>query len=103
LTTQLLDLPAAAALSILQLLAITALLVLVGRLRAVPDPTVERRAARPRRPRRQDAVPVALTVLVLVLVAAPILTLVVGSLRADDAWTLANYRRLTTVGDGNAL
>ncbi len=103
LTTQLLDLPAAAALSILQLLAITALLVLVGRLRAVSDPTVERRTARPRRPRRQDAVPVALTVLVLVLVAAPILTLVVGSLRADDAWTLVNYRRLTTVGDGNAL
>ncbi|HRK47774.1 MAG TPA: ABC transporter permease subunit, partial [Nocardioides sp.] len=43
LTTQLLDLPAAAALSILQLLAITALLLLVGRLRASPDPTVERR------------------------------------------------------------
>ena len=40
LTTQLLDLQAAAALSIVQLLAITALLVLVGRLRAVPDPTV---------------------------------------------------------------
>ena len=39
----------------------------------------------------------------LVLVAAPILTLVVGSLRADDAWTLENYRRLTTVGEGNAL
>ncbi|HCB04343.1 MAG TPA: ABC transporter permease subunit [Nocardioides sp.] len=103
LTTQLLDLPAAAALSILQLLAITALLLLVGRLRASPDPTVERRTARPRRPRRPDVVPVALTVLVLALVAAPILTLVVGSLRADDAWTLANYQRLTTVGDGNAL
>ena len=42
LTTQLLDLQAAAALSILQLLAITALLVVAGRLRAVPDPTVER-------------------------------------------------------------
>src|SRR4051812_19590113 len=103
LTTQLLDLPAAAALSVLQLLAITALLLLVGRLRAVPDPTVERRAARARRPQRQDAVPVALTVLVLVAVAAPVLTLLVGSLRADGAWTLANYRRLTTVGEGHAL
>ena len=50
LTTQLLDLRAAAALSILQLLAVTALLVVAGRLRAVPDPTVERRTARPRRP-----------------------------------------------------
>jgi thiamine transport system permease protein len=103
LTTQLLDLQAAAALSILQLLAVTALLVLVGRLRAVPDPTVERRTAHPRRPRRQDAIQVGLTLLVLALVAAPILTLLVGSLRADDTWTLENYRRLTTVGEGNAL
>jgi thiamine transport system permease protein len=103
LTTQLLDLPAAAALSILQLLAITALLVLVGRLRAVPDPTVERRTARPRRPGRQDALQVGLTVLVLALVAAPLLTLLVGSLRVDDAWSLTNYRRLTSVGEGNAL
>ena len=61
LTTQLLDLRAAAALSIVQLLAVTALLVLAGRLRAVPDPTVERRTARPRRPGRQDAAQLALT------------------------------------------
>jgi thiamine transport system permease protein len=103
LTTQLLDLRAAAALSILQLLAVTALLVLAGRLRAVRDATVERRTPRPRRPRRQDAAQLALTALVLALVAAPILTLVVGSLRVDDAWSLANYRRLTSVGTGNAL
>ncbi len=103
LTTQLLDLQAAAALSIVQLLAITALLVLVGRLRAVPDPTVERRTARPRRPGRQDVGQLALTAVALALVAAPVLTLLVGSLRADDAWTLENYRRLTTVGPGNAL
>jgi thiamine transport system permease protein len=103
LTTQLLDLPAAAALSILQLLAVTALLVVAGRLRAVPDPTVERRRTRQRRPGWQDAGQLALTVLVLVLVAAPILTLLLGSLRVDDAWSVANYRRLTTVGQGNAL
>jgi thiamine transport system permease protein len=103
LTTQLLDLRAAAALSILQLLAVSALLVLAGRLRAVPDATVARRTARPRRPRRQDAAPLALTLLVLVLVAAPILTLLAGSLRVGDAWSLANYRHLTTAGDGAAL
>jgi thiamine transport system permease protein len=103
LTTQLLDLRAAAALSIVQLLAVTALLVVAGRLRAVPDPTVERRRSRHRRPGRQDAAQLALTGLVLVLVAAPILTLLVGSLRVDDTWSLANYRRLTTVGQGNAL
>jgi thiamine transport system permease protein len=103
LTTQLLDLQAAAALSIVQLLAVTALLVITSRLRAVPDPTVERRTARPRRPGRRDAGQVAVTLLALALVAAPVLTLVVGSLRVDDAWSIENYRLLTTVGSGNAL
>ena len=42
LTTNLLDLQAAAALSLLQLVAITGLLVIAGRLRAVPDPSVAR-------------------------------------------------------------
>jgi thiamine transport system permease protein len=103
LTTQLLDLRAAAALSLVQLLAVTALLVLAGRLRAVPDATVERRTARARRPRRQDAGQLVVTTLALALVAAPVLTLVVGSLRADGAWSLVNYRRLATAGQGNAL
>ena len=103
LTTQLLDLQAAAALSLLQLLAVAALLVLMGRLRATSDPTVERRVARPRRPRRQDLPQLGVTGAVLVLVAAPVLTLVVGSLRVRDAWSLDNYRRLTTVGEGTAL
>jgi thiamine transport system permease protein len=103
LTTQLLDLRAAAALSILQLLAVTALLVVAGRLRRVPDATVERRTARPQRIRRQDTGQLALTLLTLALVAAPILTLVVGSLRAGNDWTLSNYRHLDSVGAGNAL
>src|SRR3954468_23886433 len=50
LTTNLLDLQAAAALSIVQLLAITALLFVTGRLRAVPDPGLARSTSRPRRP-----------------------------------------------------
>jgi thiamine transport system permease protein len=103
LTTQLLDLQAAAALSIVQLLAITALIVVAGRLRRTPDPTVSRRTTRPRRPRRADVPQLVLTVVALGLVAAPLLTLVLGSLRADDTWSLVNYRRLTTVGDGSAL
>jgi thiamine transport system permease protein len=103
LTTQLLDLRAAAALSILQLLAVTALLVVAGRLRKVPDATVDRRTARPRPVRRQDAGQLALTFLTLALVAAPVLTLVLGSLRAHEEWTLANYRHLDSVGEGNAL
>jgi thiamine transport system permease protein len=99
LTTELLDLQAAAALSIVQLLAVTALLVLAGRLRAVPDPTVRRTTAAPRRPRRSDAPQLVATLVLLVLVATPVLTLVVGSLRRDGAWTLDYYRALSRVGE----
>ena len=105
LTTQLLDLQAAAALSIVQLLAVTALLVVAGRLRAVADPTVAASygaapAAAPAGRRRSSRV----TVLALALVAAPVLTLVVGSLRVDDALDpRATTAALTTVGAGNAL
>ncbi|MGA8258460.1 MAG: ABC transporter permease subunit, partial [Nocardioides sp.] len=47
LTTVLYDLSGAAALSILQLAAVVVLLVIAGRLRAVPDPTVQRVLPRP--------------------------------------------------------
>lgn len=103
LTTNLFDLQAAAALSIVQLVAVTALLGLAGRLRAVPDPQVSRVVARPRQPGRGDAGPVAVTVLLLGLVAAPVLTLVAGSLRVGDDWSLGNYRALGTVGSDGAL
>ena len=85
LTTELLDLQAAAALSVLQLVAVVALLVVAGRLRAVPDPTLARSTARPHRPRRSDVPQLVATALLLVLVAAPVFTLVVGSLRVDGA------------------
>ncbi|MBB6627463.1 iron ABC transporter permease [Nocardioides sp. KIGAM211] len=103
LTTNLLDLQAAAALSVLQLVAVTVLLVLAGRLRAVPDPGVARAVARPRRPGRGDLPALAATAALLLLVAAPIATLVAGSLRVDDAWSLGNYRALTTTGSQQAL
>ena len=99
LTTELLDLQAAAALSIVQLLAVTLLLVVAGRLRAVPDPTVRRTSAPARRPRRSDAPQLAATALLLGLVATPVLTLVAGSLRADGGWSLTYYRALPRAGD----
>jgi thiamine transport system permease protein len=99
LTVDRLDLAAAAALSIVQLLAVVALLVVAGRLRAVPDPTVQRTPPRPLRPRGSDLPQLAATVLLLLLVAAPVATLVVGSLRADGGWTLEHYRHLATTGD----
>jgi thiamine transport system permease protein len=103
LTKDLLDLPAAAALSILQLVAVIVLLVIAGRLRTVADPTVGRVTSRPVRPRRSDLPQLAATGLLLVLVAAPIVTLVVGSLRVDDTWSLDFYRALQTEGTDEAL
>jgi thiamine transport system permease protein len=103
LTTNLLDLQAAAALSLLQLVAITGLLVIAGRLRAVPDPSVARAAVRPRRPGRSDWPALTATVLLLLAVAAPIATLVAGSLQVGDGWGTANYRALTTTGSHQAL
>jgi thiamine transport system permease protein len=96
LTTQVYDLPAAAALSILQLLVVLVLLVAAGRLRTTV-PTARRRTA-PRRPTRRDLPAVAATALLLVLVAAPLAALVAGSLRGPEGWGLANYRALTTTG-----
>ena len=98
LTVQRLDLQAAAALSVVQLLAVTVLLLLAARLRAVPDATVTRRAPAPRRPRRVDTVPLVLTALVLAFVAMPVLALVTGSLRPDDSWSLEAYRALSGRG-----
>ncbi|VXC23430.1 ABC transporter permease [Nocardioides sp. AX2bis] len=94
LTANLLDLQAAAALSLVQLLAVVALLLVSARLRTTADPTRSRVVAAPRRPARGDLVPVVVTALVLLAVAAPIAALVVGSLRVDGAWSLASYRAL---------
>jgi thiamine transport system permease protein len=103
LTTTVFDLPGAAALSVLQLVVVVVLLGLTQRLRAVPDPAVERPRPTAHRPSRADLPSVLVTVLLLGFVAAPILTLVAGSLRADGAWSLANYQALDTTGEQQAL
>ncbi|WP_377325164.1 ABC transporter permease [Pimelobacter simplex] len=100
LTADLLDLPAAAALSLVQMLAVVALLVVVGRLRAVPDPTVRRVLAPAVRPQRRDLPPLAATALTLCLVALPIAALALGSVRREGAWSLDFYRALGGSGDG---
>jgi len=100
LTNDLLDLPAAAALSLVQMAAVVVLLVVVGRLRAVPDPTVRRSLAAPQRPRRGDLPAIAVTALALGAVLLPIGALVLGSLRRDGAWTLDHYRALRGSADG---
>lgn len=99
LTTNLLDLQAAAALSVLQLVVIIALLALAQRARATPDPTQQRVLARPRRVRRADAGVLVVTGSLLGFVLVPLLTLVTGSLRVEGGgWGLANYRALATAG-----
>ena len=103
LTTTVFDLQGAAALSVLQLAVVVVLLALTQRLRAVPDPTLERPRPTAHRPTRADVPTVLVTVLLLGFVAVPILTLVVGSLRVDGGWSLANYRALDTSGQQQAL
>lgn len=100
LTADLLDLPAAAALSLVQMLAVVLLLVLVGRLRAVPDSTVRRSVAPAARPQWRDAPAVVVTAATLAAVALPVLALVVGSFRRDGDWSLDHYRALSGSADG---
>jgi len=101
-TTQVFDLPGAAALSILQLLTVTVLLLVAQRTGAA-HPTSSGTPYRPARPRRGDLPAIVITVVVLAAVALPLLTLVAGSFQDGDEWTLANYRLLTTAGDDGAL
>jgi thiamine transport system permease protein len=105
LTTQLLDLQGAAALSVLQLVVVAVLLYAAQRTRAGREQVIDRaplrdttRSARPR-----DLPVLAVTATTLGLVAAPLLTLVVRSLRVGDAWGLDHYRDLATTGAGGAL
>jgi thiamine transport system permease protein len=102
LTTQELDLQAAAALSVLQIAVITGLLFFSYRVRR-GSPALSRAARPGRRPGLRD-VPVLLwSALVVGALLTPLLTLVHGSLHTDQGWTWDNYRALQTTGAHNAL
>jgi thiamine transport system permease protein len=105
LTTQFLDLRAAAVLSVVQLCAVVVLLLLAGRTRGKRTTALERSGSRShgRRPGRGDLPALTVTALVVLFLAAPLLTLVARSLRVGDGWGLANYRSLGTTGEGTAL
>ncbi len=103
LTTNLFDLSAAAALSVLQLAVVTLLLVVMQRARRVPDPTRSAAIPRPRRPARADLPALTATLLAGLLLTGPVLTLLVGSLRVDGAWSLRFYRELAGTGEDSAL
>ena len=105
LTTQLLDLRAASALSVLQLLVVSMLLYVAQRTGAgrghVLDRAPDREVTRP--PRRGDVAVLGLTALVLSFLAAPLVALVVRSLHAYGRWSLQSYRDLATTGPGGTL
>jgi thiamine transport system permease protein len=101
LTTQELDLPGAAALSVLQLAVIVALLALSARGRRAS--ALAHASAQARRPRPADAALLLWTGAVVVFLLTPLVSLVVSSLRTSDGWTLSHYRALESTGQGNAL
>lgn len=96
LTAHFLDLRAAAVLSILQLLAVVAMLVLAGRARSGREHALARvgaqAAARP--PTRGDLPVLLVTGLVIAFVLAPVGSLVARSFQVDAGWGLDHYRAL---------
>jgi thiamine transport system permease protein len=105
LTTQFLDLRAAAVLSVIQLLAVAALLVVSGLTRGRAETALGRtgRGLSGRRPVRRDLPVVAVTGAVVAFLAAPVLTMLGRSLQVDGGWSLDNYRLLGTTGSDTAL
>ncbi len=102
LTTQELDLSGAAALSLLQLLVIVVLLTLAARTRRSVVPLD--RSARPLpRPGRRHLPVLLWTGAVVAFLAAPMVSLVLASLRQGGGWGLRSYRALGTTGQRNAL
>ena len=101
LTTQELDLQAAAALSILQVVVIIALLALSARTRR--GPAAARAVRRPRRPRARDTVLLLWAAAVVAFLLTPLVSLTLASLDTGDGWALTHYRQLQTTGEGNAL
>ena len=105
LTTQLLDLQAAAALSMLQIVVVVGLLLVAGRARAARDATVDRvaREKGSRSTRAGDLPSITVTAVVLLVVVVPVGTLVARSLQVGGAWSLDNYRALGSTDPSTAL
>ena len=100
LTTALFDLRGAAVLSVVQLVAVVAMLLLADRARS-RDPATQRATTAAIAPGRVTAYAmgsVLATVLAVTFVATPVLALIVRSLRRGDSWTLDYYAALGRVG-----
>lgn len=97
-TTQLLDLPAAAALSIMQLVVVTSALLATSWTSARQERALALRgdaSAEHRWVWRRDAFATGITAMVVLgVLALPMVTLVVRSLRGSQGWTLEHYQAL---------
>ena len=109
-TTQFLDLRAASVLSIVQLVVVAVVLALASRARARRDRALRlaatEGAAHPLllgRGHGGDTAAAAVTAVVVALLALPLVTLVVRSLRTASGWGIDNYVALGTTGGRNAL
>jgi thiamine transport system permease protein len=102
LTEELFDLRGAAALSLLQLVVVTVLLLLAHRARRSGAP-IERRHNALHRPGRRDLPALLLVLPAIALVVLPVGALVTGALRADGRWSLDHFRALATLGAGDTL
>lgn len=109
LTVEFLDLRAAAVLSVTQFVLVATLLVVTERVRVGARRGEERlrrgvaQAARPPRPARGDVPALLAAAAVLALVLAPVVTLLVRSVRVAGAWSGANYTALAPMGVPAAL
>jgi len=103
-TTQLLDLTGAAALSIVQLVFVSASLAVANRLQVRQARTQRLRTDEslesPWRASRDAAASVVTGLVVVVLLALPLGNLVVRSFHGPDGWGLGNYANLATTASG---
>lgn len=103
-TTQLLDLPAAAALSIIQLVVVTVALLIAGRARAGAEHALRLRGdATAERPwQRGDLLPTLITGVVVVgLLGLPMVHLTVRAFQTAAGWGWRNFDLLGTTGGGS--
>jgi thiamine transport system permease protein len=104
-TVNLLDLSGAAALSLVQIIAVVAALLVGAAARRRRETAVRMRARTEtvRRPERGEWVVVGLALAVLVLLLAPIVALLLRSVSTPHGWGFDGYRALAGFGQDGAL
>ncbi|RZS44374.1 thiamine transport system permease protein [Herbihabitans rhizosphaerae] len=104
-TVELFDLPGAAALSLLQIVAVLAALVAgaVARRRRESALRLRAKEETARRPVGPEWTVVALALAIVGLLMTPIVAMVLRSLSTSDGWGLAGYRALAGTGDRGVL